>query len=177
MHLKRILPLLIFVLFAGIMATALWQKQQPQMLPQSPLLGQAMPALSLQVLASGAAVPSAAFTQITVVNIFASWCGPCIAELPELKKLAIPGVHMVGISWHDTPEKIAAWVTEYQPPFDAIWHDPSNQIGVALGLRGIPETLIVDQRGIIRAHIQGPIDTHVVTDVLLPLLLELRHDA
>lgn len=100
--------------------------------------------------------------QPRLVNIFASWCIPCRAEAPQLEALARAGVRIDGIAVRDRPEDVAAFLKEYGNPFGRIGSDMQSSVQIALGSSGVPETFIVDGKGIIREQHQGVIlDQHV----------------
>jgi cytochrome c biogenesis protein CcmG/thiol:disulfide interchange protein DsbE len=92
-----------------------------------------------------------------LVNIFASWCLPCRVEAPQLAELSRRGVAIVGIAVRDRPEDLAAFLATYGDPFMAIGADTDRQVQIDLGSAGVPETFVVDGRGIIRHQHIGAI--------------------
>ena len=177
---SRSLPLLVFLALALALGMALLlpTAERTKHAP-SGLVGKPLPELALVPLDSKKEWDEHAWKgKITVVNLFASWCAPCVAELPEFvaMKEAFPQVHLLGIGWHDTPENIRNWTAEYDAPYDAVWRDANNRTGVALGIRGIPETLILDAEGFVRYHVAGPIDAGS-RDGFIAALKELAHEA
>ena len=92
-----------------------------------------------------------------LVNVFASWCIPCRAEAPQLEALHAAGVPIDGIAIRDRPEDVAAFLRENGNPFDRIGSDVQSSVQIALGSSGVPETFLVDGKGIIREQIQGVI--------------------
>jgi cytochrome c biogenesis protein CcmG/thiol:disulfide interchange protein DsbE len=103
--------------------------------------------------------------QPRLVNIFASWCIPCKAEAPQLDALARAGVPIDGIAIRDRPEDVAAFLAETGNPFDRIGADMQSSVQIALGSSGVPETFIVDGKGIIREQIQGIITPAMVSEI------------
>ena len=103
--------------------------------------------------------------QPRLVNIFASWCIPCKAEAPQLDALAKAGVPIDGIAIRDRPEDVAAFLAETGNPFDRIGGDMQSSVMIALGSSGVPETFIVDGKGIIREQIQGIITPEMVPEI------------
>lgn len=177
----RSAPLIVFLLLVVAFAIALSIPEKTRKAPaQTGLIAQPLPELSLQNLQADGAQFSPELLQwrITVLNIFASWCAPCEVELPEFAalKAQYPNIQIIGIGWHDSPENITAWVAEHNAPFDHIFTDPNQQIGVQLGIRGVPETFILDQSGAVRYHTAGPVHETLRTRDLAPLIQELNHE-
>ncbi|MFZ4125853.1 MAG: redoxin family protein, partial [Rickettsiales bacterium] len=94
-----------------------------------------------------------------LINFFASWCLPCVAEHSELVALKkqFPAVTFHGIAWNDTAENIDAMLKKHGKPYDFVWADARGKAAIALGLRGVPETFIV-RDGQIIYHLSGAID-------------------
>jgi cytochrome c biogenesis protein CcmG/thiol:disulfide interchange protein DsbE len=100
--------------------------------------------------------------QPRLVNIFASWCVPCITEVKVLQQLKARGVHIDGIAIRDRPEDVANFLAERGDPYERIGSDAQSQVQISLGSSGVPESFIVDGKGIIRYQHIGPIlDTQV----------------
>ncbi|MBI1236932.1 MAG: redoxin family protein [Alphaproteobacteria bacterium] len=113
--------------------------------------------------------------KIVVVNVFASWCKPCLAEHPALMRLAQTGkVEMLGIAWKDKPDNAAGWLRTRGNPYHHIGVDEKGETTTALGLTGVPETLILDKHGKIAYHYKAAIDDTLVNSVILPMIEHLR---
>ncbi|WP_328597108.1 DsbE family thiol:disulfide interchange protein [Curvivirga aplysinae] len=112
--------------------------------------------------------------QISVVNVFASWCVPCRAEHPMITRLAEKeGLNVIGLNYKDKPEDARNWLDELGDPYMAIGIDRDGRGGIDLGVYGVPETYVVDQEGIIRFRHVGPIQLRHLEDDILPLVEEL----
>ena len=95
---------------------------------------------------------------VTVLNLFASWCVPCLAEHPFITRLSRDdGVRVVGIAWMDDPAATAAWLKEHGNPYAAVGADRAGALQPALGIKGVPSTFIVDAGGRIRYVREGPL--------------------
>src|SRR3954467_4393555 len=101
-----------------------------------------------------------------VVNIFASWCLPCIGEVTVLQALKARGVAIDGIAVRDRPEDIAAFLARNGDPYERIGSDSQSRVQIALGSSGVPESFIVDGKGIIRSQHIGPIAASDVPMIL-----------
>lgn len=152
------LPLLLFALFV---AAAAWRLQAPaDPAVRSRLVGQAVPAFAAAPMLPGRpGLSSAALGggKPRLVNVFASWCVPCIAEAPSLLALKARGVPIEAIAVRDTPGNVTAFLRDHGDPFAGIGTDPVGETQMALGSSGVPESFIVDGRGIIRYQHVGPI--------------------
>lgn len=112
---------------------------------------------------------------VTLVNIFASWCAPCRLEHPMLLRLARElNVPIMGIAWKDKRENAIAFLDELGDPYRRTGFDPAGRIGIDWGVYGVPETYVIDRTGRIRHKVVGPITSQEMQDRLLPLIQELR---
>ena len=149
------LPLVAFVALLAVVAGGLWRPGDRTV--RSALIGQKLPAVALPAMLPGRAAPSAArfrAGQVRLVNVFASWCVPCIAEAPQLMRLKALGVPIDAVAVRDTPDKIADFLRRYGDPYQAIGDDRQGRLQLALGSSGVPETFVVAGDGtILQQHI------------------------
>ena len=103
-----------------------------------------------------------------LLNIFASWCAPCVMEAPVLNDLRRQGVTLWGIAFRDRPEATAAFLERHGNPFERIGFDLTGQATGPLGLTGVPESLLVDGGGTIRSRWPSGITDDIARDTLLP---------
>ena len=101
-----------------------------------------------------------------LVNLFASWCVPCIDEAPLLRELQRRGIAIDGIAIRDRSANIEQFLAEHGDPFERLGSDPRSQLQLALGSAGVPESFIVDGQGIIRFQHVGPISEGDIPDIL-----------
>ena len=151
-------PLIVFLGFLAVFLFGLGR--DPENTIRSQMIGKPMPEFALE-----AALPSHPTLGAAdlrkggprLVNVFASWCIPCRAEAPQLMALKQRGVPIDGVAIRDRSEDVAAFLAEYGDPFDRIGADPTSKVQFALGSSGVPETFVVDGKGVIRHQHIGDI--------------------
>ena len=151
-------PLIIFVVFVGVFAAGLIAPASKNI--PSQLVGKPLPSFALpQAVPERPALNSANFRegQPRLLNIFASWCVPCAAEAPQLTQLAQAGVPIDAIAIRDRPEDIEAFLARWGNPYWRIGSDTTSSVQIAMGSAGVPETFVIDGRGIIRHQHIGEI--------------------
>ena len=140
----------------------------------SALIGKPAPPLDLPPL-EGTDRPGLAASDLAspgrpiLVNFFASWCVPCVAEAPMLARLAQQGIPLLGVVYKDKPADALGFLRRHGNPYRKLGQDREGRAAIDWGLYGVPETYLVDPRGIIRFRWAGPVTDRVVDD-LLPLL-------
>jgi cytochrome c biogenesis protein CcmG, thiol:disulfide interchange protein DsbE len=163
-----VLPIAIF---AGL-ALVFWKglSGNPSELP-SVLIGKPVPEFNLPAIA-GSTVPALSSKDletgsVSVVNIWASWCGPCRGEHPLLMELSTRNdIRLVGINNKDSAENARRFLGTLGQPFAAIGADDTGRTTIDWGSYGVPETFIVDGKGIIRFKWIGPISPEVLENIL-----------
>ncbi len=162
--LKRVLFLLPLVLAVVIGGFALWGLsggRDPAQIP-SALISKPVPDVTLPPI-EGIATPGLSKADLqgqglTLVNVFASWCGPCRAEHPILTRMtAEQDLRIVAINYKDKPEAAVAWLEELGNPYELIGSDYSGRGGIEWGVTGVPETFIVSNDGIVLYRFPGPV--------------------
>lgn len=155
----RYAPLLVFVMLGAAFAHQLLYKRESL---RSALIDRPVPAFSLPSLRDGEdGFSSADLAQgeISVVNLWASWCAPCRAEHPELMRLAALGdVTLYGVNYKDTVAGAGeGFLAELGDPFHKVGVDADGQTALAWGVTGVPETFVVNGEGrIVYKHV-GPL--------------------
>ena len=148
-------------------ARATWKPR-----PKSPRLGQGVRGRTLG-LSSGDLRG-----EVTLVNVFASWCVACRAEHPLFMALTRDGTLPVhGLNYKDKPEEAAAWLDELGDPYTRTGADIDGRVGIEWGVYGVPETFVVDRQGRIAFKQIGPITPAVLEQQILPLVRRLRAGA
>lgn len=101
-----------------------------------------------------------------LVNFFASWCVPCIGEAKVLEDLKARGVSIYGIAVRDRPDDLADFLERNGDPYQLITADPQSDVQIEFGSSGVPESFIVDGKGVIRYQHIGPIERSDVPMIL-----------
>jgi cytochrome c biogenesis protein CcmG, thiol:disulfide interchange protein DsbE len=172
-----IVPALAFFVLAGVLFHSLIQPA-PDVLP-SALIGKPAPHLELPPLdaaTQGFGPRELASGHVTVVNVFASWCIPCHSEAPVIATLANHrDFALYGLVQKDTSAKIRDFFADTGGnPFQRVALDADGRASIEWGVYGVPETFVVDGRGIVRARIVGEITEDVLNTQLLPAIAQAR---
>lgn len=101
-----------------------------------------------------------------LLNVFASWCVPCVGEASVLAELRKRGAAIDAIAVRDRPEAIAAFLARNGDPYERIGLDPRSGVQISLGSSGVPETFVIDGNGMIRHQYIGPLSSANIPGVL-----------
>lgn len=159
------------VVLVLLLVTALvWRlANPPETEVKSEMVGKSVPAFELAAAVPGTAGLTSADLadgKPKLVNFFASWCVPCIGEAPVLLELQRRGVRIAGIAVRDRPEDLTEFLAQNGNPFERIGADEQSRVQLAFGSAGVPETFIVDGRGVIRMQHIGPIDRGDISEIV-----------
>jgi cytochrome c biogenesis protein CcmG, thiol:disulfide interchange protein DsbE len=173
-YLRFFLPLLVFVgialfLFRGLAI-------DPRKVP-SPLVGKPAPSFALPELRDPTRTVSNAdlLGQVSLLNVWATWCVSCRAEHKELMRLAREdGLQIIGLNYKDERNDALQWLRQYGDPYRMNAFDQDGRVGIDWGVYGTPETFVVDRKGIIRYKQIGPISREEWEATLRPLVQQLK---
>jgi cytochrome c biogenesis protein CcmG/thiol:disulfide interchange protein DsbE len=169
------LPFIVFLALAALFFYRLGAGD-PSALP-SALIGRPAPLTDLPPLEGltrdGRPLPglsNATFRgQVTVVNVWASWCLPCADEVPLLDKLSRDSrIQLVGFNYKDSPDNARRFLNRFGNPFTAAGRDDSGRTGIDWGVYGVPETFVVGRDGAIRYKLVGPLTADNLAKLLEP---------
>jgi cytochrome c biogenesis protein CcmG, thiol:disulfide interchange protein DsbE len=171
------LPLFLVAALLVLLFVAL-RSGDPTRLP-SALIGKTVPDFDLpaipRILNDFGPVPglsSAALKngKVSLVNVWASWCTPCVAEHPELLELSRRGTPLYSINYKDTPEAARAFLARHGNPFRAIGADQKGFTAIDFGVYGVPETFVIDGAGRVAYRFPGPLTPEIVAEKLIPAI-------
>ena len=172
---------LVFLLPAGaflglMVAFGVSLHRDPSILP-SALIGKPVPVFSLPPVQGRALGLSSDDLkgEVSLVNVFASWCVACREEHPLLMHLKAQGVVPIyGINYKDKPEDAARWLDTMGDPYTRTGADRDGRVAIDWGVYGVPETYVVDRAGRIAFKQIGPVNEQVLSETILPLITRLR---
>jgi cytochrome c biogenesis protein CcmG, thiol:disulfide interchange protein DsbE len=173
--LRFIIPLAVFGVLVAFLAVGL--KLNPREVP-SPLIGKPAPAFSLTHLAdvNKTLTRDDMKGKVWLLNVWASWCTPCLEEHPHLVALArTKQVQMIGLNYKDTRPNATQWLARHGNPYEASLFDGDGRVGIDFGVYGVPETFVIDQAGVIRFKHVGPVTQEVIEKRIVPLVKELMN--
>ncbi len=172
--LRFLVPLGIFLVLCVFLGIGLGLN--PREVP-SPLIDKPAPAFSLPRLDDAEKKLSRddLLGKVWLLNVWASWCAPCREEHPLVIDLAKRQVVPVyGLNYKDTRTAANKWLAQLGDPYQATVFDQDGRVGIDFGVYGVPETFVIDQRGIIRLKHIGPLTPQVVREQIEPLIKQLQ---
>jgi cytochrome c biogenesis protein CcmG/thiol:disulfide interchange protein DsbE len=173
-----LLPLIVFLGLAALLFVRLGAGDASRL--PSALIGRGAPSLNLPGLGDAPGLSDADLRKgnVTLVNIFASWCQPChieheyllaLAKDPDLKA---KGVALVGVAQKDSPENIRRFLNAAGDPYAKVGLDSDGRAGIDWGVYGVPETFIVRGDGVIAYKVVGPMNAEALQSVVKPEILK-----
>ena len=163
----------VFVALVALLAIGL--RLNPREVP-SPLIGKPAPSFDLPLLMT----PDKRFNekdmlgQVWILNVWASWCPPCLVEHPVVTRMSQAKLApIVGLNYKDARDDALPWLARNGNPYQLIAYDGDGRIGIDYGVYGVPETYVIDRKGVIRYKHIGPLTPDVVQQKLEPLVKQL----
>lgn len=113
--------------------------------------------------------------QVSLLNVFASWCVPCRIEHPLLMQLAgEQAIPIYGLNYKDSPEYAGSWLDTEGDPYRRTGADRDGRVAIDFGVYGVPETFVIDRDGVIAHRHVGPLSANDLSQKILPLVEQLR---
>jgi len=171
MRWRGFIPLIIVALLAILLFAGLGL--DPKIVP-SALIDKPVPPFDLPPLPGkepGLIAANLARGEVSLVNVWASWCGPCRVEHPQLIEIAkMQKVHMIGLNYKDDPANALAFLKQLGDPYETVGADRKGRVAIEWGVYGVPETFIIDGKGrIVMKHV-GPLRPEDIEEKILPAI-------
>ena len=178
---KFFIPLIAFAALIGLMLFGL--NNDPKLIP-SPFIGQPAPKFELPRLYKPEKTISVDEMKgkVWILNLWASWCVSCRAEHAVLSRLInkekIPtiGLNYKDYGTEDYGDDAIQWLSALGNPYYAVAVDTKGMAGIDWGVVGVPETFLIDKKGIVRYKFTGPVYQKAVDETLIPLIKKLRKE-
>ncbi|MEI8237632.1 MAG: DsbE family thiol:disulfide interchange protein [Methylococcaceae bacterium] len=177
MRLRFILPLMAFLVMVVFLGIGL--KLDPHEVP-SPLINKPAPAFTLPQLHE----PQKTFSpadmkgKVWLLNVWASWCVSCRQEHVYLTEFARDGsINLMGLNYKDEPPAAMQWLERLGNPYKISISDIDGMAGLDWGVYGVPETFIIDKKGIVRHKQTGPVDPTILQTIIMPLIEQLKRES
>ncbi|MBE1237360.1 DsbE family thiol:disulfide interchange protein [Phaeovibrio sulfidiphilus] len=171
----RVLPLVALGLLLGLFYIGL--DRDPRNLP-STLIDVPLPDFALEPIPDrgNALTRDALLGEVSLLNVFGSWCVSCRAEHEELVRLrSEEGIAIHGVDWNEKdPRDGADWLRRNGDPYVLAGQDPDSRLAIDLGVTGAPETYLIDPCGVVRYKHSGPLTKEVWDDILAPAVKTLK---
>ncbi len=170
--LRRFMPLIVFGALVALLAIGL--TLNPRLVP-SPLIDKPAPEFELPLLfKEGVFSNKDLIGHVTLVNVWASWCFACRQEHDVVKHLSRNGVRIIGLNYKDEPDDAKRWLAKLGNPYQDVAVDYDGRIAIDWGVYGAPETFLIDQQGIIRHKVIGPLSDKEKFDALMSVMESLK---
>jgi cytochrome c biogenesis protein CcmG/thiol:disulfide interchange protein DsbE len=170
-----VVPFVIFLVLAVFFGIGL--TMNPSILP-SVLIGKTVPEFDLppvQGRSLGLSDKDLKNGEVSLLNVFASWCAECRVEHPIFMDLAARDVVPIhGLNFMDKPADAENWLDTLGDPYTRTGVDPRGRVGIEFGVYGVPETFVIDGAGRIAYKHIGALNEQALKETILPLIEELR---
>ena len=173
---RFLLPLGVFIALLIFLGIGL--RLNPREIP-SPFIGKPAPQFKLAQLHEPEKTisPKDMEGQVWLLNVWASWCVSCRAEHPVLMEFARSGaVPLIGLNYKDGREDGVKWLREFGNPYALSGFDNDGRVGIDYGVYGVPETFVIDKRGVIRMKYTGPLTQEAISQKIMPMVARLRNN-
>ena len=168
-----LIAFMVLVVFLGIGLT-----KDPRKLP-SPFIGKAAPTFNLPLLhdLNKTFSPESMLGKVWILNVWASWCVSCRAEHHVLNSMINNNnVNLIGLNYKDEVVDARRWLSRYGNPYQLSVSDIEGTAGIEWGVYGVPETFVMDKKGIVRLKHTGPVTNQDITDEIIPLIKQLEKE-
>jgi cytochrome c biogenesis protein CcmG/thiol:disulfide interchange protein DsbE len=171
---RFLLPLGLFIALVLFLGVGL--NRDPREIP-SPFINKPAPAFKVSQLGEPAQSisPQDMIGKVWLLNVWASWCVSCRQEHPVLMEFSRTGVvPIIGLDYKDGRSDGQGWLAQFGNPYQVSAFDSDGRVGIDYGVYGVPETFVIDKKGVIRLKHVGPVTQQVIAEKLMPLIKELN---
>ena len=171
---RALLPLIAFIVLVVFLAIGL--TKDPRKLP-SPFIGKSAPEFNLPLLhqLDNTFTPKSMLGKVWILNVWASWCVSCRAEHQVLNNLIkYHHVNLIGLNYKDEVIDARRWLGRYGDPYQLSVSDVEGLVGIEWGVYGVPETFVMDKKGIVRLKHTGPVTNKDISEKIIPLVRKLE---
>ena len=174
---KNSLPLILFFLLVILLGVGL--TLDPREVP-SPYIGKAAPSFNLPKLYASTDSISLEDMKgkVWLLNVWASWCRACRSEHQVINRFVKNNqIDVIGLNYKDNADEAKQWLDDLGNPYVSVAVDRDGRTGIDWGVYGVPETFVIDKKGIIRYKNIGPVTQQSIDDTILPLIIDLEQEA
>tara|TARA_Y100000813_G_C24050270_1_gene298898 strand:+ start:241 stop:759 length:519 start_codon:yes stop_codon:yes gene_type:complete len=165
---KKINYILISILFSFLFIILYFSLGNQRVYDTKDLIGKKISEVEINLFQSSGTINTKEFikNEFTIINFWASWCGPCRKEHPNLVRLSrIKNLKIIGINFKDDKENAKSFLKENGNPFDILTEDKDGKNSVNFGVYGIPETILIDSELKILKKYIGPLNIKEVNEI------------
>ncbi len=174
---RRVATLVPLMVFLGLVVALAWgMSRDPGTIP-SALIGRAVPQFSLPPVKGGTLGLSSDDLrgEVSLVNVFASWCVACREEHPVFMQMKADGVVPIhGLNYKDRPDDAARWLNTMGDPYTRTGADIDGRVAIDWGVYGVPETFVITKEGHIAHKHIGAVTPKALEATILPFIRRLR---
>lgn len=176
-RLRYFIPVAVFIAVAILFGWGL--TRDPREIPSN-LIGKPVPQFNLPAVKGRTLGLSSANLggEVSLVNVFASWCAECRLEHPLIMQLKSQGVVTIhGLNYKDRPDDAERWLNKLGDPYTRTGADINGRVGIDWGVYGVPETFVISKDGRIAYKHIGPLSADVLEKKIIPLIATLKAQA
>jgi len=173
---RALLPLLAFIILVVFLGIGL--TKDPRKLP-STFIGKTAPTFNLPQLhdLKKTFSPEDMLGKVWLLNVWASWCVSCRAEHPVLNNMVSKNkVNLIGLNYKDEVADARGWLARYGDPYQLSISDLEGLVGIDWGVYGVPETFIIDKKGVVRLKHTGPVTNKDINEKVMPMIKMLEQE-
>ena len=165
---RKINYIIISIVFSFLFIILYFSLDNERVYNTKDLIGKKISQVEINLFQSNETINTKEFTnnEFTILNFWASWCGPCRIEHPNLVRLSkIKNLRLIGINFKDDKENAKSFLKENGNPFDILAEDKNGKNSVNFGVYGIPETILIDSELKILKKYIGPLNIKEVNEI------------